>query len=158
MLERVLNKAPGNAYKTLPSMMASLPAQLPGGTPFQKPIKAAQPHFSRISVTDLILSKPVISTFNALDQKDSMLPIAFRDAFDSSGRVYEEWKRDPHGGRESAINEGSASLVWGCGIPAFKSGFDWVAQKTGLAFPNLDLSLLQYDKSAPWILKPKSQL
>ena len=83
----------------------------------------------------------------ALNNSNSNLVLVVRDGFDSSGRIYQEYKRSPHGGRESLIEELTTTGVWGLGIPFGKKIVDWVAPKVSANFltPNLDLRLFNSD-------------
>lgn len=79
----------------------------------------------------------------ALDNRESMLSIAIRDGVDNTGRIYQEFKRSSHGGREFTINEIGTTLVWGFGIRAIKDLYDKFTHSMGwLKYPHFDVSLL----------------
>ncbi len=91
---------------------------------------------------------PTVNTgLAALNNSNSNLVLVVRDGFDSSGRIYQEYKRSSHGGRESLIEELTTTGVWGLGIPFGKKVVDWVAPKLSSNFltPNLDLRLFNAD-------------
>ena len=98
----------------------------------------------------ILLNRNVASVLSAIDDRSSMLGLAFRDGVDNSGRIYQEYKRSAHGGREQAVSEIAATLVWGFGIPVMKKVYDFVA-KAGIAFPHLNSNLL--DRGAQQLTK-----
>jgi hypothetical protein len=114
----------------------------------------AQPQFKGMTqaLGAAVMLSPVVSAFSALDQKNSMISIAARDGFDSSGRIYQEFQRNKYGGCESLISEGSAMLVWGFGITLCKQLYDKLVPKLSngkILFPGLeDLSLLPTEHKA----------
>lgn len=98
----------------------------------------------------ILMNKNVASVLSAIDDRSSMVGLAFRDGLDNTGRIYQEYKRSAHGGREQAVNEIGTTLVWGFGIPVMKWVYDVVA-KTGIAFPHFNINLL--DKGAQQLTK-----
>jgi|GEM_PF-2960543 len=98
-----------------------------------------------------VMLAPVVSVFSALDQKNSMLSVAVRDMLDSSGRIFQEFKRDKYGGQESIISEVSTALVWGFGIAFCKKLYDqWIPKISGgqILLPGLEnLNLLPRTKA-----------
>jgi hypothetical protein len=111
-----------------------------------------------------LLSAPkVVSAMNELDQKTSMRAVAFRDLFDSSGRIYQEYQRNVYGGIESSIEELATLLIWGFGMTTMKGLLDKglvgvnnvVKKRLGrdwLKYPNLETNLL---KAGPQQLTPE---
>ncbi len=91
-----------------------------------------------------LMSKPVNGSLTAMNNRNSTLAIGVRDAFDSSGRVYQEYQRSPHGGRESAIEEATTSIVWAGGIPAGYWAADFIMSRISkrLALPKMNLTLV----------------
>jgi hypothetical protein len=88
-----------------------------------------------------VMLAPVVTVFSALDQKNSMFSVAIRDLFDSSGRVFQEFKRDKYGGLESTVSEISTALVWGFGIAFCKKMYDqWIPKISGgkILLPGLE--------------------
>jgi hypothetical protein len=136
---------------TLPFGSVVLSAQLPiqpqaSFTGGQKPKNAstvAAPQFGGWG--HLLMLGPVVSGFAALDQPTSMISVALRDGLDSSGRVYQEFKRNVYGGWESLITEVSGMLVWGFGIALCKAAYDalvpWIS-KGKILLPGLETDLL----------------
>lgn len=95
----------------------------------------------------------VNKALTALNNGNSNWGLWFQD-LGAFGRVYQEYDRNKHGGRETAIEETTTSIVWGGFIPAGKMAVDKFAPKfsKNLSMPNLDLRLL--NKSNPQQLTP----
>lgn len=135
----------------LPFGRVVLSAQLPvqpqasfsGGQKPKNASAAASPQFGGWG--HVLMLSPVISGFAALDQPTSMISVALRDGLDSSGRVYQEFKRNVYGGWESLITEVSGMLVWGFGIALCKAAYDslvpWLS-KGKILLPGLETDLL----------------
>jgi hypothetical protein len=101
-----------------------------------------------------------VQLFHALDKRNSMFAIAVRDAFDSSGRVYQEYKRHPYSGDEVLTEEALTSLVWGWGVPWCKQQYNrfmgMLARqgRSKIQFPELDVDLLPRPTEAvQWMKK-----
>ncbi|MEB3287650.1 MAG: hypothetical protein VKJ04_09115 [Vampirovibrionales bacterium] len=109
----------------------------------------------------VLFSAPFITALSALNNANSMFAIAARDAFDSSGRIVQEVKRNPHGGRESFLEELGTTLVWGFGIPLSRKLYDWTVgsmsrggKGINVQFPGIDPHLLE-DRTSAHKLTPE---
>jgi hypothetical protein len=104
---------------------------------------------------NLMLNQGTNKWLSKLDDSHSMFSIAVRDGVENLGRTGMEWKRNPHGGRERAIEEVLTTLVWGFGINFIKEKlYDPIVRNyTTVKFPDMDMQII--NKAHPQSLSEK---
>ncbi len=83
-----------------------------------------------------------------LDNTASMSSIVMRDLIDNAGRMTQAYQRDPHEGKEEAIEQNVTTLIWGFGIRYLKKLFDSTSKQLAnkgmgnIHLPELNMALL----------------
>lgn len=111
----------------------------------------------KASAGNALYQKQVNKTLAGLNNQNSMLPIAALDLILSSGRIYQEFKRDKNGGKESLYEELTTSAIWAFGIPLGKKAVDKISPKMSgkFALPALDLTMFSQGKNPIHTLSPE---
>lgn len=105
-----------------------------------------------------LYQKHINKSLTELYSNNSMLPIVAVDLILSSGRIYQEYKRDKNGGKENLYEELTTSVIWAAGIPLGKKLVDKIAMKSKnniFSLPSMNLTLLSEGKDKVQNLSPK---